>query len=145
MTPPTQSDADDDRSPTPRRSFPSSCRLVGKADFDAVFQGDDRRRTKGRFVVMYSQPNRLDRPRLGLVVPKRQARRAVDRNLVKRLARESFRHRQAEIGGFDLIVQLTRLGERSGMRDDLGLIWDRFIETDRHQAPSRGRQKDRRR
>lgn len=46
--------------------------------------------------------------RLGLVVPKRLARRAVLRNRIKRLARETFRHRRDSLGGFDLVLKLGR-------------------------------------
>ncbi len=41
--------------------------------------------------------------RLGLAVSKRAAKRAVDRSRLKRLARESFRHRAVR-GGRDYVV-----------------------------------------
>ena len=47
--------------------------------------------------------------RLGMAVSKKNVRRAVDRNLVKRLVRESFRKRRAQLRGLDLVV-LTRRG-----------------------------------
>lgn len=46
--------------------------------------------------------------RLGLVIPKRNAKRAVHRNLVKRLAREAFRHARAELPPFDLVLRLGK-------------------------------------
>jgi ribonuclease P protein component len=46
--------------------------------------------------------------RLGVVVGKRVARLAVDRNYLKRLVRESFRHQQRELVGFDLLVRPRR-------------------------------------
>ena len=46
--------------------------------------------------------------RLGIVVSKRVARRAVDRNRLKRLVRETFRRRQQELAGFDLLVRPRR-------------------------------------
>jgi ribonuclease P protein component len=42
--------------------------------------------------------------RLGLAISKKQVRRAVDRNRLKRLAREVFRHHRAELAGNDLVV-----------------------------------------
>jgi ribonuclease P protein component len=42
-----------------------------------------------------------------LVIAKRYLRRAVDRNLVKRLAREAFRARHSELPSCDLIVRLA--------------------------------------
>jgi ribonuclease P protein component len=46
--------------------------------------------------------------RLGIVVGKRVARRAVDRNLLKRLVRETFRRQQQELAGFDFLVRPRR-------------------------------------
>jgi ribonuclease P protein component len=42
--------------------------------------------------------------RLGLVVPKRIAPRALDRNRVKRVARESFRHWRGTLPPLDLVL-----------------------------------------
>jgi ribonuclease P protein component len=47
-------------------------------------------------------------PRLGLVIPKRLVRRAVLRNVIKRQAREAFRHQGTALPGVDLVVRLAR-------------------------------------
>jgi ribonuclease P protein component len=39
------------------------------------------------------------------MVSKRVVRRAVDRSLLKRLVRETFRRRQQELAGFDVLVR----------------------------------------
>ena len=46
--------------------------------------------------------------RLGLVLPKRLAKQAVTRNLIRRQAREAFRHRAAVLPALDLVLRLTR-------------------------------------
>lgn len=46
--------------------------------------------------------------RLGLVVPKRNAKRAVHRNMVKRLAREAFRHVCGQLPAYDLVLRLGK-------------------------------------
>ena len=51
----------------------------------------------------------LNYDRLGLIVAKKHVRLAVHRNRIKRLIRESFRHRLRNIHGIDAIV-LARKG-----------------------------------
>jgi ribonuclease P protein component len=46
--------------------------------------------------------------RLGLAIAKKQVRRAVDRNRIKRVVRESFRHHQQELASMDCVVMARR-------------------------------------
>ena len=57
-----------------------------------------------------------DRARLGLIVPKRLAKRAVLRNLLKRLAREAFRHSQAKLPPMDFVLRLAKPPLASGQK-----------------------------
>ena len=41
---------------------------------------------------------------MGLAIARKQVRRAVDRNRLKRLVREVFRHHRAGLTGVDLVV-----------------------------------------
>lgn len=43
-------------------------------------------------------------PRLGLAVSRKVSKRAVDRNLIKRIARECFRRRRAGLSAADYVV-----------------------------------------
>lgn len=56
--------------------------------------------------MLYVRPNSLTHARLGVVVAKRLAPRAVTRNMIKRLARELFR--KAELPALDCIVRLNK-------------------------------------
>ena len=58
---------------------------------------------------MLARANSREHARLGMAVPKRQLKRAVDRNRIKRLIRESFRKHQAQLRGLDVVV-LVRHG-----------------------------------
>lgn len=44
--------------------------------------------------------------RLGLVIGKKQVKSAVRRNLIKRLARETFRKLRAGLQGYDIVLRL---------------------------------------
>lgn len=62
--------------------------------------------------------------RLGLVVPKRNAKRAVHRNLVKRLAREAFRHVCSQLPPYDLVLRLARpLNAKTALLDQQRKEW----------------------
>jgi ribonuclease P protein component len=51
-----------------------------------------------------ASPARPGAARLGLAISKKQARRAIDRNRLKRLIRETFRRSRDELPGVDLVV-----------------------------------------
>jgi ribonuclease P protein component len=58
---------------------------------------------KTGFIVLY-RSNECGVARLGLAISKKCARRAVDRNRLKRIARESFRIHHHSIPGVDIVI-----------------------------------------
>jgi len=56
------------------------------------------------YISLLARKNGLKHARLGLAIAKRQVRKATDRNRLKRLIRESFRHNQDILSGLDIIV-----------------------------------------
>lgn len=86
--------------------FRPAYRLLRPAEFAAVL-GSPKRVRSERFELRYG-PNDGRSARLGLVMPKRLARRAVLRNLLKRLSREAFRQVRAGLPSLDLVLRLTR-------------------------------------
>ena len=92
-------------------AFPKAARLLKTDEFSSVFRLRPWRRTE-HFVV-YARPTGND-ARLGLVIGKKYAPRAVTRNLVRRLAREAFRLRRADFGGWDVLLRLhTRFDKKA--------------------------------
>lgn len=83
-------------------SFTKSSRLLKKAEFDFVFKSA-KRLAQPAFTVL-TRPNQLDRPRLGLIIAKKTAKKAVQRNRVKRITRETFRLNQHELPNVDMVV-----------------------------------------
>lgn len=55
---------------------------------------------------MITLPNTAGLARLGLVISKRALRRAVDRNGVRRWARDAFRLRQHALPAADIVLRL---------------------------------------
>ncbi len=78
-------------------------RIVKTDEFSSVFRLRPAFRTE--HFALYQRPNSLDHPRLGIVVAKRLAQRAVTRNMIKRIAREAFR--LAALPNVDCIIRLS--------------------------------------
>jgi ribonuclease P protein component len=77
-------------------------------------------------------PNQMEFPRLGLAISRKVARTAVARNRIKRVSRESFRHRHTELGALDVVI-LGRNGVASQSTRTLGSamdkLWTQLIAT----------------
>lgn len=82
-------------------------------------------RSSDRFFTVLARPSGRPVARLGLTVSRRTAKRAVDRNRIKRLARESFRQ-QAALAHWDFVV-LARPGSGSAERVALRASLDRHF------------------
>ena len=101
--------------PVPLRAqaaFPKAARLLKTDEFSSVFRLRPWRRS-AHFVV-YGRPTGNE-ARLGLVIGKKYAPRAVTRNLVRRIAREAFRLRRTEFGGWDVLLRLHTKFDRKAM------------------------------
>ena len=83
-------------------SFSKALRLRKPFEFDHVFS--EKKRLVSKYFIVYYQGNNQIKPRLGIIISKRTARSAVDRNKIKRLVREVFRKTQCNIGGYDVII-----------------------------------------
>ena len=91
---------------------------------DAEFRSGNKR------LLLLARRSGLESGRIGLVVPKKHLRRAVDRNIVKRIARNTFRLRQAEFSGVDIVVlvkgkfNLDRI--KTQTTEDIDLLWGKL-------------------
>ena len=92
-------------------------------------------RSSDRYFTVLARPNARDGARLGLTISRRAAKRAVDRNKLKRLAREAFRMQQS-LPAWDFVV-LAKVGsdriDRRLLRESL----DRHFTRLRDQAAGR--------
>ena len=81
-------------------AFPHAHRLTASVDYSHVFAGADR--SSDRLFTVLAGGNELSWARLGLAISRRVAPRAVDRNRLRRQARESFRH--LELASLDYVI-----------------------------------------
>ena len=104
--------------------FSPERRLHAPAEFGRVFA--EPIRSSDRFFTVLARSSGRSVARLGLTVSRRAAKRAVDRNKLKRLARESFRRNRA-LPPWDFVV-LARAGADRAERSALRTSLDRHFE-----------------
>ena len=63
---------------------------------------------------------------MGLVVPKRTVSKAVERNRIKRVLREEFRHRRRTLPALDIVVQVMARVDNSTLRADADILFTRL-------------------
>lgn len=87
-------------------SFPSELRLNKPDDYKKVFAKPVK--SGDQYFTLLAIRNDLDHPRLGLAIAKKQIKKAVHRNAIKRAVRENFRMRQHSLGSMDIVVLARR-------------------------------------
>ncbi|RRW17797.1 ribonuclease P protein component [Stutzerimonas stutzeri] len=85
------------------RGFGREKRLLTPREFKAVFDSPSGK-VPGRNVLLLARENDLQHPRLGLVIGKKSVKLSVERNRIKRQIRETFRHHQLELAGWDIVI-----------------------------------------
>lgn len=108
-------------------SFKKQHRLLSSSDFKFVFDGAPIRVSHPCILVL-AKPNQGQDPRLGLVIAKKHVKKAVSRNKIKRVVRESFRNTRKNLPEIDVIV-LARQGadtlDTSDLLTILNGLWKR--------------------
>jgi len=114
---------------TGSRQFPRSHRLLEASQFKSLFDQPQWRASSQHFLLLVAE-NGLGPARLGIVIGKRRVKRAVDRNLLRRLMRESFRHRNAELAGLDIVI-LVRANlnnpDKVTINAELAKVWSKLL------------------
>jgi ribonuclease P protein component len=83
--------------------YPRQLRLLTAGDFQQVFE-DVSIKVPDQRILILARPNKLNHSRLGFVISKKNIRRAVKRNLVRRIIRESFRLNQHSLPNIDMVI-----------------------------------------
>ncbi len=121
-------------------TFTKATRLLTPFDYKQVFDAAALRVSTKELLIL-ARVNQLDHARLGIVVAKKNVRRATQRNRIKRIMRETFRHQQHQLvdptGGIDAIV-LARSGlallDNAALHKLLNQLWRQLQRKANKQA-----------
>ncbi|MBU0500690.1 MAG: ribonuclease P protein component [Gammaproteobacteria bacterium] len=108
--------------------FSRQHRLLTKEDYSYVFE--KAHKNKDRYFTLLWRPSAKGSARVGLAISKKHIKRAVDRNLIKRLIRESFRKRRCKLPAIDIVVlagPLLSKADRDTISASINLRWTSII------------------
>ena len=107
-------------------SFPREARLLDAEGYGQVFKRNKRLSNRYWIVLAHRTQSRTSPSRLGLAIAKKRAKRAVDRNHIKRIARESFRQNRQMLVGYDAVVMNkdhAASASSTELRQSLDTLW----------------------
>ncbi len=121
----------------PPAGLPREARIRRPADFAALRTSSGR--LGGRCFHLRYAPNALGHARLGLAISKRVSKRAVERNRIKRLVRESFRQLRQQLPAVDVMVMAR--DHAAGVAGPLLLtqmdeLWKKLLAVHAVRAPA---------
>ena len=89
------------------RSLAQGARITKAKDYAHIFQ--QGMTAQGKFWKLIAIPSVQGNSRLGLAISKKICKRAVDRNLFKRIARETFRQHRDDFDLLDFVVMIKKI------------------------------------
>jgi len=122
------------------RGFGREKRLLTPRQFKAVFDSPSGK-VPGRNVLLLARENDLQHPRLGLVIGKKSVKLSVERNRIKRQIRETFRHHQSDLVGWDIVI-IARKGladlDNPELAKQFAKLWKRLSRSPSKTAVESG-------
>lgn len=112
-----------------RQGFWKIHRLNAPSDYDAAFGHGQR--SRDHLFVVYGAKNSSTKARLGMAVSKKVSAKAVMRNQIKRLIRDSFQNHLSELRGLDVVVvarQACATADKGTLKASLEKHWLKVAE-----------------
>jgi ribonuclease P protein component len=106
--------------------FPPSARVLRKVEFEAAYRQGSRHGNAHFSVTVH--PNQLSGARLGMAIAARTVGKAVSRNRLRRIIRESFRQARDGLPSVDVIVGArvaARTASAGELRASLDKLWNK--------------------
>ncbi|HET7656371.1 MAG TPA: ribonuclease P protein component [Luteimonas sp.] len=116
--------------------LPPSARLRRAAEFAAFRTASGKVQT--RHFLVRTLPSAAGHPRLGLAVSRKVSKRAVARNRIKRIIRESFRVQRSALPAVDVLViarSSAAATDNPSLRADLEAAWQKLAALMAKAAP----------
>lgn len=107
--------------------FNRTRRLVKKSEFNHVFH--KAQKVSWGCITMLYKPNLLPHARLGFAISKRFAAKAVVRNKIRRILKESFRL-QSHLPAYDLVILLNKTCDKQSidnLQQNIEQLWQKLI------------------
>ena len=83
--------------------FPRKARILTTREYKSIFSNANIKLVD-KYCLLLAHRKPTNQARIGIVVAKKNVPLAVDRNRIKRLVRESFRHHQQCLVNMDLVI-----------------------------------------
>jgi len=109
--------------------FPRQARLLDGAAYAPVFRRNQR--VADHYWTVLVHDSRTGDAKLGLAIAKKRAKRAVDRNRLKRIARDSFRQHRAALGSRHIVIMNRDAATRASkaeLRAGIDRLWRQIID-----------------
>jgi len=109
--------------------FGRELRLLTPSHYSRIF--NEPARAANQHFTLLAKRNDLDHPRLGLTIAKKRVKKAVQRNRIKRLARENFRLNRHQLDNIDIVLMVkTGVDELSNeeLHKQLTKLWRKINE-----------------
>ncbi len=111
-------------------SFSRRLRLTRADEYRQVFKNNIRR--SDSYMTILVGRSTSTRPRLGFAIARKQVPKAVQRNALKRLFRESFRRNRSRLPARDMVIMVRSeilALDRERIRARLDQHWNSIIES----------------